>query len=143
MAGKPIILTVSRRFDAPAETVFDAWLDPDFARKFWFKTPDGVMQTCEIDARVGGKFLIVEKRGDQRAEHFGRFDVLDRPNKLVFSFATDRDEPLTQVTIDIAKDGQGCMLTLSHELSPEGADFADRARHGWSTILESLAKALA
>ena len=37
-AAKPIVIHVTRRFDAAPERVFDAWLDPETARKFLFAT---------------------------------------------------------------------------------------------------------
>ncbi len=60
----PIILTVERHIDAPPERVFDAWLDAGAVGQWLFATPGGVMEKVEIDPRVGGKFLIVERRGD-------------------------------------------------------------------------------
>jgi uncharacterized protein YndB with AHSA1/START domain len=69
----PVILTVRRDFAAPPERVFDAWLDPAQARDFLFATPDGTMQTVEIDPRVGGQALIVERRESGDAHHRLRF----------------------------------------------------------------------
>jgi uncharacterized protein YndB with AHSA1/START domain len=43
---------VSRHFEASAEHVFDAWLDPEKVGKFLFKTPAGEMQRVEIDPRM-------------------------------------------------------------------------------------------
>jgi uncharacterized protein YndB with AHSA1/START domain len=137
------VLTVTRRFSHSAERVFDAWLDPVHAGRWWFATPTGRMKQVEIDGRVGGKFMIVDRRGDIDAEHFGTFVVLDRPRRLVFDFATDREEKPTRVTVDIvALEDGGCELTLSHAMSPEWAEYKDRAMQGWTMILEGLATTL-
>jgi uncharacterized protein YndB with AHSA1/START domain len=37
----PLSLTVTRDYAASAERVFDAWLDPDMARRFLFATSYG------------------------------------------------------------------------------------------------------
>ncbi|MEQ1753281.1 MAG: SRPBCC family protein [Micropepsaceae bacterium] len=132
------ILQVSRNFNFQPEVVFDAWLNADSARNWWFKTPTGQMVSCEIEPRVDGKFRIVERRGDTEAGHFGRFLELKRPNRIVFEFATDREQAPTRVTIEIRPTPSGCELTLWHVMDPQWAIFLERARGGWTMILESL-----
>jgi uncharacterized protein YndB with AHSA1/START domain len=137
----PVILTVTRDFAAPPERVFDAWLDPADARRFLFATPDGEMQTVEIDARVGGRALVVERRAAGDAHHRMKFEEIDRPKRLVFLFAADPAEgEWTRVAIDIAATATGCRLTLTHEMAPEWAAYEEQTRHGWSMILASLAR---
>ena len=140
----PVILTISRDFDATPEAVFDAWLDPAKAGKFLFKTPDGEMLTVEIDARVGGRALVVERRASGDAHHRLRYEVIDRPHRLVFLFAADPAEEgeWTRVSIDIVAKGQGATLTLTHEMDPEWAAYEDQTRKGWTTILDTLATLL-
>ena len=136
----PIRLEVSRRIAAPPEQVFDAWLDPDSVGRWLFATPDGVMERVEIDPRVGGRFEIDERRGGELAEHFGEYLEIDRPRRLVFTFAAMRDAGFTRVTVTIAPDGEGSRLTLVHEMDPQWADYEDRTREGWTKILAGLAK---
>src|SRR4051812_45606028 len=76
---KTVTVQVSRHFDAPAENVFDAWLDPIKAGQFLFKTSAGKMLQVDIDARIGGKFCIIEQRGDAEAEHLGEYLEISRP----------------------------------------------------------------
>ena len=68
-------IQVTRRFDASAERVFDAWLDTKRASKFLFATPTGVMVRAEIDARVGGRLLF---RGPARRRRRGTRRNLSR-----------------------------------------------------------------
>lgn len=139
---EPVVLTVRRDFAAPPERVFDAWLDPDQAGRFLFATPDGEMQTVEIDARVGGRARIVERRPGGDASHRLQFEVIDRPTRLVFLFAADPagEGDWTRVSIDIAATSTGCTLTLTHEMDPQWAAYEEQTRSGWTMILDSLAR---
>jgi uncharacterized protein YndB with AHSA1/START domain len=138
----PIVLKVTRDFAAPPERVFDVWLDPEDARRFLFATPDGEMLTVEIDARVGGDGLIVERRASGDARHRIKFEAIERPTRLVFLFSADPAEEgqWTRVSIDIAPTPGGCTLTLTHEMDPEWAAYEQQTRHGWTTILAGLAR---
>ena len=136
------MLQVTRRYDAAPERVFDAWLDPKTAGRFLFATPDGEMVKAEIDPRVGGKFNFTDRRPDAGdVAHVGEYLEIDRPRRLVFTFAVPQYDPgLTTVRIDIVADGSGSRLTLTHTGVPE--EWAKQTTQGWGMILEALAKAL-
>ena len=139
-----VILTVTRDIAALPEIVFDAWLDPAIAGRFLFATPDGEMLTVEIDARVGGRALIVERRASGDAHHHLLFDEIDRPNRLAFRFRADpaKEGEWTRVAIDFATHGDGTRLTLTHEMDPAWAAYEEQTRKGWTMILANLATAL-
>jgi uncharacterized protein YndB with AHSA1/START domain len=132
---------VSRRFDASAERVFDAWLDPEKAGKFLFATPTGTMVRAEIDPRVGGTFCFVDRRDGEDVAHTGTYLEIDRPRRLVFSFAVPKySAATTRVIVEIVPREAGCELTLTHEgVLPE---YRDRTVSGWTNILEQLAAAV-
>ena len=134
-------VSVSRRIAAAPERVFDAWLDPDGVGGWLFATPGGVSEKTEIEARVGGRFVIVERRGRELAEHYGEYVELDRPRRLAFDFWTSFSNERTRVTIVLAPDGDGTLLTLTHE--GVWADYEDRTRQGWTMILEGLERWIA
>ncbi len=137
----PVSLSVSHRFTAAPERVFDAWIDPDTAGKWLFAAPNGEMVRVEIDARVGGKFVFVDRRDGEDVEHTGEYLELDRPRRLVFSFAVPKYSPVvTRVTIDIVSTETGCDLTLTHDgVLPE---WASRTESGWTMLLEGLGRTI-
>ena len=132
---------VVRQFSAPAQRVFDAWLDPKTAGTWLFATPTGTMTRVEIDARVGGRFSIVRRDGEE-IEHVGEYLEIDRPRRLVFTFGVPRFSPeMTRVVIEIVPSGPGCELRLTQEnVLP---DYAERSVQGWTMILENLERSLA
>jgi uncharacterized protein YndB with AHSA1/START domain len=136
--GPLVTIPVSRRFDASAERVFDAWLDADRAGRWLFAAPDGRMVRAEIDARVGGSFAFVDRRDGEDVEHVGEYLEIDRPRRLAFTFAVPKFSPLvTRVTIDIVPLAAGCELTLTHEeVLPE---YGEGSKAGWTMILDGLA----
>lgn len=140
--GTPLMLTVSRQLGAAPETVFGAWLDAESAALWLFATPGGVMERVRIEPRVGGGFEVFERRGEQLATHFGTYVEIDRPRRLAFDFATERDGAATRVTVTFeARDG-GCLVTLTHALDPQWAEYKERVEAGWAGILLGLEHAL-
>ena len=132
---------VTRRFDASAERVFDAWLDVEKASTFLFATPSGRMVRAELDARVGGSFSFVDRRDGEDVEHTGTYLEIDRPRRLVFTFSVPKySSVVTRVTIEIAPMGSGCELVLTQEgVLPE---YSSQTESGWNGILEGLASAV-
>jgi uncharacterized protein YndB with AHSA1/START domain len=132
---------VTRRYDAPQERVFDAWLDPDRAGKWLFATPRGQMVRVEIDARVGGSFVFVDRRNGEDIEHTGEYLEIDRPQRLVFTFHVPKySKDSTRVIIDIVPRNGGCELALTHEnVLP---DYSSRTEAGWILILDNLDESL-
>ena len=137
-----LTLILTHTFAASPERVFDAWLDPADARRFLFATPGGEMTRVEIDPRVGGEAVIVERRGAIEALHRLRYEAIERPRRLVFLFRAclageNETGEWTRVTIVIEPDGEGAWLTLTHD--GVWPDYEDRTRAGWTMILDTLA----
>lgn len=134
------IVSVSREIAAPAERVFDAWLDPAEASSFLFAIPEGEIIRCEIDARVGGRFLIIDRRPDGDAHHHGKFVEIDRPRLLVFLFRGPHTEEgeWSTVTVEIEALGDHSRLTLTHDIPEKWASYAEPVRQGWTMILNTL-----
>ncbi|MBX3513080.1 MAG: SRPBCC domain-containing protein [Xanthobacteraceae bacterium] len=134
-------LVVKRSYSFPAGRVFDAWLTPEITRRWLFTTDGSEVVRCEIDARVGGKFEIVDKRdsGEFKGEirHVGEYLEIDRPRRLVFTFGVPQFDPrMTRVEIDIVAKGSGCELTLTHHDVPP--EWQQPTNEGWTKLLGNL-----
>jgi len=135
-------VTITHRFQEPAERVFDAWLDPDVTRRWLFVTPSGLIVECRIEARVGGHFTIVDRRDGEDVAHVGEYLEIDRPVRLVFSFSVPKySSAISRVSIDIAPVAGGCLLTLVNDAVPP--EYVDGTRQGWTDLMGRLETVLA
>jgi uncharacterized protein YndB with AHSA1/START domain len=78
-------MVVTRVFDAPRELVWKAWTDPKYVTQWWgpkgFTTP-----FCEMDFRVGGKFLYCMRAPDgQEFWNGGEYHEIVPQEKIVSS----------------------------------------------------------
>jgi uncharacterized protein YndB with AHSA1/START domain len=129
-------ITVKHRFAASAERVYDAWLDPEKARRFLYTTATGEIVRCDVDARVGGRYTIVDRRHGEDVLHEGTYLELERPRRIVFTVRVPKYSPdEDRVTIEIKPLAQGCELTLTTQTADEWADDTQR---GWAMILDVL-----
>ncbi len=135
-------VTVSRRLSATPEAAFDAWLDPALARRFLFATPDGEMVRAETDPRVGGAFTFTDRRPKHgEVEHVGRYLEVDRPRRLAFTVAVPAfDARETTVAVAFAPDGDGTLVTLTHQGVTD--EHTEQTRAGWEAILEASERSL-
>ena len=143
MTNPPLTsMRMTRRFDASPERVFDAWLNPDVAAKWLFTTPGSEAHFTDLDVRVGGKWTIADTRGGVVYTAIGEYLEIDRPRRLVFSFGMPQFSPGSNwVIVEIAPDGDGCVLTLTQEDLPKDSEAA--MEQGWGEMFDALAKALA
>jgi len=97
------------------------------------------MIKVEIDAKVGGRFNFTDRRPDMGdVEHVGEYLEIDRPRRLVFTFAVPKfSDQSSTVALDFAPaPGGGADITLTHDGVLE--DYAQRTEAGWGGILDRL-----
>ena len=148
-------MVITRIFDAPRELVWKAWTDPKYVMQWW--GPNGCTSPfCEIDFRVGGKFLICGRMPDgQEFWNGGEYHEIVLHEKIVYSmyFADakgNKVEPahygIEHEAIDGARDvvtfedlGNGqTKLTLIGNETMESATNSGEVE-GWNQILDKFA----
>ena len=130
-------LTIKRRFRAPPAKVFAAWTNPQELAK-WMGPSGTVAVTAEADLRAGGRYHIrIVVPGDEHNVS-GVYREIVPNEKLVFTWAwrwTPERESL--VTISLKADGDGTLMTFTHEQF-----FDEKARDdhnkGWTGTFEKL-----
>jgi uncharacterized protein YndB with AHSA1/START domain len=149
-----VTIRATHRYSASADRVFDAWLTPNLASRFLFRTRTGNVMRCEITPEVGGGFTVTDRRpaadGDESVfdvVHMGKYLEIDRPRRLVFDFSVltfGSDDP-TRVTVDVTPLGpMACEVVITHEMgSSELARMNEESsRKGWTSMLYLLEREL-
>jgi len=138
VAAKPS-LTIRRRFRASPARVYAAWTEPaQIAR--WFGPGRTEIVDTVFEARPGGRFMVHVRSPETGEDHGVSGEVMEAVanEKIVYTWAW-RSTPERQslVTVTFRPDGDGTLLTLTHE---QFFDEAARDRHnmGWTAALDKL-----
>jgi uncharacterized protein YndB with AHSA1/START domain len=144
MLTKPS-LTLKRRLKAAPAQVFAAWTDPEKIVR-WFGPKETVAGSvrAEVDVRPGGRYRMSFQTDDgERHQVGGTYREVVPDTRLVFTWAwQSTPERESLVTVTIAADGDGSLLTLHHEqfFDQKARDGHER---GWTGTLEKLERFLA
>jgi uncharacterized protein YndB with AHSA1/START domain len=136
-------LTLKRRFKAPPAKVFAAWIDPDKVKR-WMGPGEVKALTVESDPRVGGRYRwIMQAPSGEQHDVSGVYREVVQDRRLVFTWAwKSTPERESLVTVDIKPDGDGSIMTLTHEQFFD-EDARDRHNQGWTGAMEKMDKYLA
>jgi len=129
-------VVVRRTIHAPAEVLFDAFLDP-IALSEWMRPGAIRSAVATVEPYVGGRYEVVMQAESGPIPHTGVYRLIDRPRRLVFTWHSPNTGPSeTLVTVDFVKQPVGTEVVVTHELLPEAA----RPSHsrGWTSGLEHL-----
>jgi uncharacterized protein YndB with AHSA1/START domain len=114
VAELPLSLELSRRFDAPPERVFDAWLGKEWGE--WLPPRGAQCKVTSIEPRVGGRYHVAMNMADGRSiEISGEYRELRRPTKLVFTWFAHYSDQETLITLNFRPDGDGTLMTFRQE----------------------------
>src|SRR6202044_2423744 len=152
-------MVVTRIFDAPRELVWKAWTDTKYVMQWW--GPKGFTAPfCEIDFRVGGKFLLSMRTPDGwEGWNAGEYYEIVPYEKIVSSmyFSDSKGNKVDPAELGIeheAIDGAYDVTLfedLGHgktRLTHIGNEPMESAKNsgqmeGWNEILEKVAAVLA
>ena len=110
-------LIMERKFDVPAEKVFDAWTNGEMIKK-WMFTMEHTNKVAESDPRVGGTWEIVDHRDGKDYRAIGEYKVVEPPTKLVFTFQMPQFSDLADdLTVEIQPLESGCEMTFTQEIT--------------------------
>ena len=132
---KLINITVARTIPAPAQNVFDVWIDPKSPGGPWF----GAERTI-LNPAVDGLFYFAVKHEGKTWPHYGRFLQIDRPRRVEYTWvseATKGVESIVEVTFEAR--GDQTEVTLRHTGVPDD-EMGQQHKEGWNWVLSMLAE---
>jgi uncharacterized protein YndB with AHSA1/START domain len=150
-------LLVTRVFNAPRELVWEAWTDPQHFKQWWGPR-DYTCPYCEMDLRVGGKYLNCMRSPEgQDIWSTGEYREIIPMERLVFTdcfadedgnvvpatyYGLGPDFPLVMlVTVTFEEQHGKTKVILEHIGLPTGPE-GDGAEQGWSETFDKLAESL-
>jgi uncharacterized protein YndB with AHSA1/START domain len=147
-----------RIFDAPIETVWKAWTDPEMIKEWWGPN-DVTIPKCEIDLRVGGKIYIVMEASEAMGSYkgtkwpmLGVFTSVEPSTHLAYHVKawTEGAEDTTEIDQDTEvtfedQDGKTKinLKATINKIGPGAAMAVEGMQYGFTQQLEKLAKFLA
>ena len=152
-------LVITKLFDAPRETVWKAWTDPNYVMQ-WFGPNGFTSPACKSDFRVGGKFLFCMRAPDGKEYWNGGeyFEIVPH-EKIVYSmyFADPEGNKVDPATYGISHDAKvdqcdvvsfedfgnsQTKLTFHGNESMEDAKSSGQYE-GWIQLLDKMAAVVA
>jgi uncharacterized protein YndB with AHSA1/START domain len=122
---REIVLT--RQFDAPRRTVFDALTKPALLLR-WFGARGWNLVVCEVDLRVGGAWRFVSRGPDGTdMGHGGVYREIQPPERLVYTELFDDQSYPGESLITHAlteQDGRTTLTSTVRYASKQGRDTA-------------------
>lgn len=151
MNDNPNDVVLDRTVDAPVETVWEMWTDPDhFAQ--WYGPQGASIPIAEFDLIVGGRrFIAMEAQtpdGPMRMHFVGEHRVIEPFRRLSYTeaMATETGDRVaadqlppghpedTEVRVELESQGDKTNMTLTHAGVPADSPGA----MGWKMALDKL-----
>lgn len=144
-------LKMKREYNVKPERVFDAWLNPEMMKK-WFFTLEGTNKVAQNDPKVGGGWEIVDHREGKDYRAVGEYLEIDPPKRLVFTFKMPQFSELEDtITVEIKEISAGCEMTFTQliHVAPEEnwtkadiekalVEYHDGSEQGWNLMFMGL-----
>jgi uncharacterized protein YndB with AHSA1/START domain len=128
-------LTATNSINAPAEAIFDIWMDPKSPGSPWFGCERVIMNPA-----VDGLFYHTVEHQGRIWPHYGRFVRLDRPHRIEHTWVSESTRGLeTLLTLTFETRDGHTEVELRHTGVPDDED-GRKHKVGWTWLLSALAE---
>lgn len=95
-------VVVTRTINGPARLVFEAFTKAELFQRWWVPKSMGMtLLSCEIDARVGGKYRLVFDHSPEPVAFYGTYREVTAPSRLSWTNEEGgEDGSVTTVTFE-------------------------------------------
>lgn len=116
-------IVITRTINAPARLVFEAFTRPELFRQWWVPKSLGLtLLSCQMDARVGGKYRLVFRHGDSTMEFYGTYAEVVPHSRLTWTNEESGEAgAVTTVTFE-ERSGKTLLVLRDRYPSKEAAD---------------------
>lgn len=126
-------LTIEALVNAPIETVWKAWSNPDDILKWNSASDDWHTTKAENDLRAGGKFLSrMEAKDGSFGFDFSGIYTHVKPHELIAYTLDDGRKVSVHFT------SEGLSTRIRSEFEPENQNPEDMQQAGWQAILNNF-----
>ena len=119
-------VVVTRTVNGPARIVFEAFTKAELLERWWVPKSMGMtLLSCEVDARVGGKYrLVFDHGGPEPAAFFGTYVEVTPYSRLAWTNEEGGEGgPVTTVTFE-ERGGKTLVVLRESHPSKEALDAA-------------------
>jgi uncharacterized protein YndB with AHSA1/START domain len=118
-------VVVTRTINGPARIVFEAFTKAELFKRWWVPKSMGMtLLSCEVDARVGGKYRLVFDLDPEPAAFFGTYVEVKPYSRLAWTNEEGGEGgPVTTVTFE-EKGGKTLVVLRESYPSKEALDAA-------------------
>jgi uncharacterized protein YndB with AHSA1/START domain len=129
------MITVQNNINAPIETVWECWTNPEHITKWNNASDDWHTPYAENDLRTGGRFksTMASKDGTMSFDFEGEYTLVEQNEAIEYVMADGR-----KVEISFAATPSGVAVIESFD--PETENSEEMQRGGWQAILNNFKK---
>ena len=138
-------VVVTRTINGPARIVFDAFTKAELLRRWWVPKSMGMtLLSCEVDARVGGKYRLVFDHDPEPAAFFGTYVEVKPYSRLAWTNEEGGEGGGSVTTVTFEEKGGKTLVVLRESypskeaLDAAGTGAADAMRETFDQLDELL-----
>lgn len=138
-------IVISRRFEAPAAIVFEAWTRPEHVSRWWAPKSRGVtVIECSAEVRTGGRYRYVLRKGNGPDIAFsGVYREVTPPTRVVYTNVYEAMAHLGEAVVTVTfTEQKGQTELVAHEVYPSAAArdaaLASGMEHGMREAMDQL-----